>query len=168
MPLLRLFWDICQFRKGPQDAPASQTLLQLSVAAYFVVSLLQTLLENEWQDGLLQVPLQALILLAFVWVSLTAAGKPNRLLQTLTAMFATDALLSCFALPLQVLLQINPEASLVHLAMLLLMLWHMGVIGHILHHALSQSLAIGVALAFVYIVFTVQIVVMLFGGEPAA
>jgi hypothetical protein len=166
MPLLRLFWDICQFRKGPQDVPASQALLQLNIAAYSVVSVLQALLDNDWLQGLLQVPLAAAILLAFVWVSLTAAGKPNRLLQTLIAMFATDALISSLALPVQVLLKINPDASLAHLAMLLLMLWHMGVIGHIFRHALSRSLTIGLALSFVYIVFTVQVMVMLFGGGP--
>ena len=167
MPLIRLFLEICLFRKGPQDTPASQMLLWLALAAYCLVGAAQALLEDQWLEGVLQVPLQALILLAFVWVSLMAAGKLERMRQTLIAMLGTDALISSFAIPLEGLFLADPQAALIHLLLLLLMLWHMAVVAHILRHALSQTLMVGLGLSFVYTVFTLQVLLMLF-GPPAA
>lgn len=167
MPLIRLFLDICLFRKGPQDAPASQMLLWLVLAAYCLTGAAQALLEDQWLEGIVQIPLQASILLVFIWVSLKAAAKMNRMRQTLIAMFGTDALISGFAIPLEALFLADPQASPIHLLLLLLMLWHMAVVAHILRHALSQTLMVGLALSFVYTVFTLQALLMVF-GPPAA
>lgn len=164
MPLIQLFLDICLFRKGPQDLPASKVLLKLVLAAYFFVGLLQTLLGTRWLEGVLQVLLQAGILFGFVWISLKAAGMPERLPQTLTAMLGTDALISSFSLPLALIALLNPQDALTHLLLLLLMLWQTAVVAHILRHALSQTLAIGVVLSIVYMVFTLQILMLLFGA----
>jgi len=168
MPLIRLFLDICLFRKGPQDVPASMMLLRFALAAYFLVGVALTVLEAPWLEGIAQVLLEAAMLLAFVWVSLLAAGKTSRWLQTLISMLGTDALISGVAIPLEALLLVNPQASVVHLILLLLMLWHLGVVAHILRHALSQTLAVGLGLAIVYVAFSVQVLVMLFGAPTAS
>lgn len=167
MPLLRLFLDICLLRKGPQDTPASWVLLKLMVAAYFLAGMAQVALSTGWLEGFLEILLQGAILLAFVYISLLAAGKLNRCLQTLNAMLGTDALLSGFAIPVQALLLIDPQAGLVHLLLLLLMLWHLLVIAHILRHALSQTFAVALGLSIVYFVFTLQLLVLLFGPAPS-
>ena len=166
MPLIRLFLEICLLRKGPQDAPASQMLLGLAFAAYCLVGVAQAVLDEQWLEGILQIPLQATILLVFVWGSLKAAGKTNRMQQTLIALLGTDALISSFAIPLEGLFLADPQSALIHLLLLSLMLWHMAVVAHILRHALSQTLVVGLALSFVYTVFTLQVLIMLF-GPPA-
>ena len=38
--IIRLFFDICLFRKGPEDVPHSLMLLQLSIVAYAVIGFL--------------------------------------------------------------------------------------------------------------------------------
>ncbi len=167
MPLLRLFLDICLFRKGPQDAPASWMLLKWALAAYCGVGLALTALEGHWLEGTLQVILEGSMLLGFVWISLIVAGKTGRWLQTAIAMLGTDALISSFAIPLEAVLLAAPQIGILYVLMLLLMLWHMAVVAHILRHALSQTLAVGLGLSIVYVAFTWNLLVMLF-GTPAA
>jgi len=164
MPLIRLFLEICLLRKGPQDVPAYPLLLGLALAAYVLVGAIQAFMEEQWLEGLLQIPLQAAILLVFVWISLKAAGKMNRMQQTFTTLLATDALISTFAIPLEVFFLANPQSAIIHLLLLLLMLWHMVVVAHILRHALSQTLVVGLGLSFVYTFFTLQVLLMLFGA----
>jgi len=167
MPLIRLFLEICLFRKGPQDAPASTMLLRLVLVAYFLVGVVLTTLETPWLEAIAQVLLEGAMLLGFVWVSLLAAGKLGRWLQTLISMLGTDALISGIAIPLEAVLLANPQAGILRLLLLLLMLWHIAVLAHILRHALSQTLAVGLGLAFVYVAFSVQVLVMLFGAPEA-
>jgi hypothetical protein len=168
MPLLKLFLDICLFRKGPQDAPASPALLKLALSAYFLVGLLLAILEAHWLEGILQVLLEAAMLLGFAWASLMAAGKTSRWLQTAIAMLGTDALVSSFAIPLDAVLLASPQAGLLHLLLLLLMLWHIAVVAHILRHALSQALAVGLGLSIAYVFFSVQVLILLFGPPTAS
>ena len=168
MPLLRLFLDICLFRKGPQDAPASALLLKLALAAYVLAGLALAALETPFPEGLAQVALEALMLLGFVWVSLAVAGKTGRYLQTLIAMLGTDALISGLAVPLQIMLLLDPQAGLAQWLLLLLMLWHMAVVAHILRHALSQPLAVGLGLSIVYVAFSLHVLIMLFGAPAAS
>jgi hypothetical protein len=164
MALLQLFWNICLFHKGPQDAPASPLLLKFVLSAYLVVGLALSATEVPWWEGILQVALEAAILLAFAWLSLAVAAKTSRWLQTSIAMLGTDALLSSFALPLKLLLFFaGTQANFLHLLLLLLMLWQIGVVAHILRHALAQTYAMGVALAIVYVLFSLQALVLLFG-----
>jgi hypothetical protein len=167
MPLIKLFWDICWFQKGPQDTPASSFLLMLAMLAYLLVGAALTGLEAQWPEGLLQVLLEASMLLGFVWISVVAAGKTNRWLQTSVAMLGTDALISAIAIPLEGILLFNPQADLVYLLMLLLILWHIGVVAHILRHALSQTITLGLALAIVYVFFSLQVLILLFGPPSA-
>ncbi len=164
MPLIRLFLDICLLRKGPQDTPASQLLFWIALMAYVLVGAMQAVLVNvrQW-EGLIEIPLQAGILWGFAWISLMAAGKTNRLQQTLIALLGADALLSSFSIPLEWWLLVEPQEALANLSLLLLMLWHMLVIAHILRHSLSQTWVVGLGLSLVYIVFTVQVMVVLFG-----
>lgn len=163
MPLIRLFWEICLLRKGPQDVPASQFLLMLTGLAYLIVGLVQVFLGDEWLQGLLQIPLQAAILLGFSWISLKAANKLNRQDQTFTALLGTDAVLSCFAIPMQLMLWVDPQGGLTHLLLLMLMLWHMLVVGHIFREALSQTWMVGMGLSFVLTIITFQTLLILFG-----
>jgi hypothetical protein len=167
MPLLRLFVDICLFRKGPQDAPTSRMLLKLVLAAYLLANLLITLLESPWHEGLLKVVLEVLILLGFVWISLIMAGKPNRWLQTTISLLGTDALINSLALPLEAYLMADPKNGFIPWLLLLMMFWQIAVVAHILRHALSQPLAVGFGLAIVYVAFSIQVIVLLF-GMPAA
>ncbi|MBS1214980.1 MAG: uncharacterized protein H6R26_3597 [Proteobacteria bacterium] len=162
MPLLKLFVDICLFRRGPQDVPASQVLFGLAGLAYFIVGIALLGLEGLWSDAILQVLVESLILLGFVWTNLKFIGFQARFLQTATAMLACDALISSFAIPLLSWMAISADAKGAYLLLLILMLWHLAVVAHILRNALSRPLGVGIGLAIVYVVASYQVMLLLF------
>lgn len=137
--LLNLFFDICLFRKGPQDVPASSLLLGLSLVAYAVVGLLLLSTETTLPGALLQVAMEGGMLVGFIYVTLASADLKNRLLQTSIAMLGTDALIRSLAIPILFLSAGMHAVQNAHILLLMLMLWHVSVVAHILRHALSKS-----------------------------
>lgn len=167
MPLIKLFFDICLYRKGPQDLPVSSLLLGLSLLAYLIVGMVLLGLETTWTDAAIQALVEAGMLLGFVFITLQIAGLTSRFLQTSTAMVGTDVVISSFAVPLLTWMISSPESKgVIYLFLLMLMLWHVAVVAHILRHALSRSLAIGFGLAIVYIVASYRVMVALFTPTP--
>lgn len=166
MPLIQLFIDICLFRRGPQDVPASRLLLGLAVAIYLGVGVALLGIEGMSVESVLQALVELLILLGFVWANLTFVRLQGRFVQTATAMLGSDALISSFAIPLVAWMALSEGARGAYLLLLLLMLWHLAVVAHILRHALSRPLGVGIGLAIVYVVASYQVMFALF--PPAA
>lgn len=58
MPIVKLFLDICLFRKGPQDVPLSKPLLTLTLIFALMASTLISLMEvgffRLWCNQLVQ------------------------------------------------------------------------------------------------------------------
>jgi hypothetical protein len=166
MPLMKLFLDICLFRKGPQDAPYSKFLFNLSLGAFLLVDVILGLMQTDWLLVIPQALLETAMLLGFAWITLKSANKLSRLPQTYIALFGTDALISAIAIPLVAAAMIDPKLGIAQLLLLMLLLWHTGVIAHILRCALSQTLGIALGLAIVYVLFSYQVIIALFGPGP--
>ncbi|MGX2039438.1 hypothetical protein ACWJKU_04790 [Methylocaldum sp. MU1018] len=162
MPLIKLFLDICFFNKGPQDTPASNVLLGFSVLAYLIAGIVLLGLEGDWAGALVEAAAEGLMLFGFLYAALYLGKKTSRLLQTATAVYACDALISAAAVPLLAWLLVTPDAKAVYIVLMALMLWHLAVVGHILRHALAIPFFFGVGLAFGYVVVSYQIMMMLF------
>lgn len=162
MPLLKLFLDICLYRKGPQDLPASGFLLRLTLAAYWVVGTLLQAPDSGWLPAMLQTAAELAMSLAVVAVLLYTVGRPQRFLQTATAWLGTDALVSLLGIPpLQLIADIG-AGPIAALLWLLLVGWHIAVMAHIVRHALSQSLPVGFVVAVLYTVVSFQALAFLF------
>lgn len=163
MPLIRLFYDICLLRKGPQDVPASMLLLGLVVAANLGLGLVLSWPDLGWVESLLQSTTGALVLGGFLWAALMLSGKAPRFLQTAIAAFGCDTFVSAIAFPLLAWSQIDPDMKgAVGLPLMVLMLWQISVIGHILRHALSVPLVAGLGLALAYTVVSYSLIMALF------
>jgi len=97
--LVRLFVQIALMRKGPQDLPASATVLAATAAGYFLVSCLVSAalppIQGPWFGHLV-----VDVLFTFAWYALllTILRRPERFVQTSTAVFGFQAVLS----PLQI------------------------------------------------------------------
>lgn len=168
MELIVLFIDICLFRRGPQDVPASRLLFGLALIAYLVVGELLLIVEADWFEAALQSLVEAGLLLGFFWAVLFLSGKASRFLQTATALLATDAIIST---PGALFLQgwaARPDARLFQMALFALMIWHIAVVAHILRQALSRPLVYGMAVAVFYIIATYQIMSALFSPSLGA
>lgn len=159
--LIVLFFEIAILRKGPQDVPANPWLLRLILPAYVAVNALILLLNGYWTMALPQIAVDFLLMAGFSWPLLYFAGKPARFRQTLCALIGTDTVITFFALPAVASLNTQAE-DLAYFAMLVLMVWHWLVSGHIFRHALDKPLFFGLGLALLYILISSQVMALLF------
>ncbi|MCQ8104193.1 hypothetical protein NP590_08760 [Methylomonas sp. SURF-2] len=156
-----LFFQIAIFQKGPQDVPASPLVLRLLLPVYVAINYLILFLNGTQATALLQIGVDFGLIVLFCWPLLYSSGKIARFPQTLAAMVGTSVVLSFFALPAIATLNANAN-DLAYFAMLALVLWHWLVSGHIMRHALDQSLFFGLGLALLYIMLSSQIMAALF------
>ena len=171
--LLRLFVQISLLKRGPQDLPASPTLLAMTALAYFVVNYLVysmlPAITQPWRQHLISDVLYTLLSLALI---LKVAGKPERYLQTATAIFGYLVVLSPLTLFAGWLLdryQAEPSVQFpVALFGLLLFVWMIAVGQQVLKAALELSTLASVVLVILWI-FTGQLLIFyLFPGSPVA
>ena len=97
--IIKLLFDICLFKKGPQDLPYSVWLLRLLLVVYVSIRVLMLSIHFDWLNVLLQVIVDILLVAGFFWIMLYLARKLGRFYQVLSAVLGTDALISFFALP---------------------------------------------------------------------
>lgn len=164
--LIVLFFEICILRKGPQDVPASPWLLRLMFVPYVLVNLLILLLDADWLHALIQIAVDIVLMIGFSYPLLYFSGKTARFPQTLTALLGTDTVISFCAIPAVASLssQIGDVALIV---MMGLMAWHWLANGHIFRHALDRPFLFGLALAFLYILISTQVMTLLFTEMPS-
>jgi len=149
--LLRLFTQIALLRKGPQDLPVSPILLALTICGYFVVHLVVgTVLPpmpGPWVNHLILD-----IVFTFCWYALLlyVAKKPERFLQTTTAVYGYQTVLSPLLVAALWLQRRFEQDSLwqfpVTLVSLALLIWIIAANSHIVKAALEWSMAPSVAL----------------------
>jgi len=161
--LLRFWLKLCLLRAAPQDLPAPNWLLGFSVLCYAVISVLAMTLSYGFSVGVRVALLEAGLLVVFVAALLYLLNKPARIRQTLSALTGSGALLGLPAVLLAMVM--TPEegtAQPVSVAWLLLLIWNLLVTAHIMRHALSSSLAIGLGVALLYILVSTQFIVTSF------
>lgn len=162
MPILRLFLDLCLFRKGPEDTPASPFLFALTLLGYALVGLFILSFQTGVDVALLQVVVEEGMNLAFLRVLLWAVRKPHRFVQAAIALVGTDALINLLALPLLLAQGVAGLGGMVHLPLLVMMVWHVVVSGMIFGRAISRPLSVGVAVALLYTVLSILLMARLF------
>lgn len=162
--LFDLIVDICLFRKGPQDLPASQALLGLYLIAYGLSGLLALLVSMPPSTAVFQALVDIVLLAGFTYGILAMMNYGARFVQTLTALAGTYTLFNLIALPLIFWLERASTQTtapvLPSLLLLALMGWSIVVMAHVLQHALSTSRVMGVLYALGYLV--ISIVVLIF------
>lgn len=166
--LIQQLFAICLFQKGPQHLPKASVVLAVLLISNAAVNFLMLNMNGGgWASGLQT--LTALLLdVLFISVCLLGAGKLPRLTQTLSALLGVDAIISFLALPAMATLVLGQGGIVVFLLMVILIVWHWAVIGHILRHALDQRLSFSLGLALLYLLTAYQIMALLFPEVPAA
>lgn len=159
--LFRIFLEVCLFRRGPQDLPASQLLLLLSLAAHLLASWILALPALGPYRSLAAAFTDTLVLVGLTVALLAQQDRSARFGQTTTALAGTGALVSLLATPpvywLYHLRQAGGDTATLNLLILLLMIWSIAVTAHIMRHALSTNLAAGAVLAVLYFFVTVMV-----------
>ena len=153
LALFNLFLDICLLRKGPQDMPASMSLVKMCLLAYGLSGLLVLLVSTPAPVALLQILLDIALLSGSLYLGLILGRHPKRFEQTLSALTGTGSLMGLLALPLMIWIVgqgSGGDTTLPSLLMLVLMAWSIAVMAHILRHAFETSIWLGALYALGY------------------
>ena len=154
--LFKVFFDICLLRRKPQELPGSVELLTVSAVAYLLISSILMLVSASPGQALVSSLFELVLVALITFVILQLNHHPERLLQTLTAIFGTGCIISLLALPLVYSGLLSQPGSLLQAAAVLfylaLLFWNIVVMGHILRHALATTLGFGIVFAIIYIV----------------
>ena len=162
MPILKLILDICLFRKGPEDVPASLILLVLALLGYVLVGLLLLAFQAGLGMALVQIVTEGALSLVFLRLLLWTANKPHRFVQAAIALTGSDALISLLALPLLSAQGIEGFAAVLYFPLLGMMIWHVAVFGMLFGRSISKPFPVGIAVALLYTLLSVQIMAKLF------
>jgi len=141
MPILKIILDICLLRGRAQDLPASMNLVWLTAIVSVAVNALGMPERATDLAQLLFIASQAALFGAVVWLLLRLRGFPARWTQTVTALYAVDAVFSLLLLPflpaLMEMIKLGPEAKPGWEAYVLLALsgWLLLIIARVLREA---------------------------------
>jgi len=148
--IIRLFAQIALLRRGPQDLPASMLLFILTLGAYLAVSFLMSSVLPPMKGWPAPLLVDALFTLVWYVVLLRLVGRPERTLQTATAVFGLQAVLAPLSIASEWLTRRFAEDTIwqvpVTCAALLLVAWLIAASSHIVKAALEWSGTASVAL----------------------
>lgn len=163
LAFIRLFFQICFLKQGPQELPSSKLLLRASLVLYFFISLGVSLLNQPVNGALITAILDTLLLIALANVALMLAQKMDRRTQTLSALAGCGSLLGVIYWPIAAItfpegFANSSPSPFAGLLLLSLGLWNVVIIGHILRHALSVTLLTGMGISLLYMYITLRII----------
>ena len=158
--VVRTLVEMMRLRARPQDLPASDVLLLLTLATVALASLIAVVQLFPLPRGAARVGCDLLVQLGLVRLALQLSGRGARFRQTFTAICGTGSLFVLAALPLYIVLGSEPGdtlATLSTLALLFIYVWSIIVTGHILRHAFDATMALGIGLAVALVVITIAV-----------
>lgn len=161
--LVLLFVDICRLRRGPQDVPYSDALMALALAVYLLSGFFVLVIEQSAFAAAAQTGVDTAVLGVVAWGLLRLRGYPQRFTQAFTALTGTGALIQLASLlPSWLFLVSGHQGHVAALLLVALLVWNIAVLAHIMRHALSTRLAVGVLSALTYTYLSYQALVWLF------
>jgi hypothetical protein len=154
--LIQLFTQIALLRRGPQDVPASMLLLVIVVIGYSAINLL-TMAALPEMGGWLPHRLAVDVIFTLLWyVSLlNLVGRPERILQTTTAVFGFQCITEPPLALSNWLVQRFENTSWqlpVSLLFLVLVVWVIAAYSHVVQAALEWSGLASVAVVILYMI----------------
>lgn len=177
MDFIKSIFAICLLRGRAQDLPASLGLMILTAAIGVVVNTAGLSGPDLGSAHVLFIVMQTALFGAAVWALLRLRGFPARWLQTMTALYAVDAIFSMLLLPLlPALVEMVKQGAQAQLgwegvALLFLSGWLLLIIARVLREATEWPLPLAF-LAGLTVLLAVRMVghmlVPLFGLSPPA
>lgn len=161
--LIQFFIELCVLRRAPQDLPASDALLALTIAANLLVGLLvgstaDLPLGTSLMHGLLEIALT----LGALYLALGITRHPARFTQSATALLGSGAVVGLVAvIPMTMNATGSNETDTATLGAILLLgliVWSVVVTGHILRHTFAITLGQGSAIALAFELFAISLI----------
>jgi hypothetical protein len=169
--IIRLYTQIAVLRRGPQDVPASLLLLVLTVAGYLAVNYLVSSAlppDEHWRGPLLA---DTAFMLVWYVALLQLLGRRERILQTMTAVFGLQSLLTPVLIAAQWLIRRVGQDETWQVAVtclwLLGIVWLIAANSHVVKAALEWSSSASVALVILQMLGEMLVELALFSPIKA-
>jgi hypothetical protein len=162
-PLLKIFVDICLFRAKPEQLPYSFFLMMLCIITYAFVGMGLNIIDLPFNKAILVTGLDVSMMVGLTCAGLWIRSFLNRAVKTLAAIAGTGVLFTLAVIPVVLVLPEQPDAQggIFSLLLLVIVMWNMGVLGHILSNALSFPFWAGIGVAIMYFYISYKAVAML-------
>lgn len=167
---LKQYFLLACFKRNPQDLPASDQLLLMTVAVYFGVGCLHNSMHDTLSRSIQIGIIDLASLFLFTYFILRLLGQMKRWNQTVTALAGAGILLTLIATPVSYgLLQTKetPIYPLFVFAIVFLFSWSLVIQGHVFRHAFSMNFGAAIALAFFYNMMSFMLVSSLMAGNSS-
>lgn len=168
MILLKPFFQICLFKAGPADLPASPWLLKLVCLVYFTIGTLVSHIDHPWRASFAASLADTVLLLVVCWFVLYLKGLKSRFTQTATAMAGTGAIMGLLGMPVFMLFrQVESSGqvtSLVLLLVLVLLFWSLFITAHIFRMSLEIRPGLAAILTVAYTILSLFVVGLSMSG----
>ncbi|MDD1612869.1 MAG: hypothetical protein LUQ57_06960 [Methylococcaceae bacterium] len=162
--LIILLFNICRFKKGPEDLPYSLTLLKITVAAFAAVRFLMHYSGGHVLSAFLETGAEIVYIGLFSGVMLYVNRHLNRFYQVASAFFGGYALIGFLALPAVAAMLAGQPGGIAFIMLIGITAWFCAVTAHIVYHALTPNLFMSLGWALVFLVGFV-LLAMSFGHE---
>lgn len=167
--ILKLF-EICSFRAGPQDLPASAWLLRLVIVGSILVDSIVGVAFGKMQQAIAESLLALSVAAIALYAALHWQGKTARFLQSFTAINGAGLLISILALPLffamgRASVTGEPLANYVVVGLFFLV-WQVGVFAHIIRHTFDIKLGYALMSIVLFVVVYGQLAGQVFPEQP--
>lgn len=160
--LLNTAVELCLLRLGPQQLPASPALLLVSLLLNLLVGVLMVMAVNLGvMEAVAESLFEIILMLGALYLALKSYNKLARFNQTASALMLSGLLLGLLSLPL-VTWNHRSQSAESGLLLLLLIFWSILVLGHILRHAFSIPLNLGIAVGVAYTLFSWNLIALIF------
>ena len=162
-PLLKIFVDICLFRAKPEQLPYSFFLMMLCIITYMAAGMGLNIIDLPLNKAILITVLDVAMMVGFTFAGLWIRNFLNRVVKTLTAIAGTGVIFTVAVIPLVLALPPQPseQGSIFSLLLLGIVMWNIGVLGHILANVLSFPFWAGIGVAIMYFYISYKVVAML-------
>lgn len=166
--IFKAFIDVFLFRRGPDDLPKSSLLLAMAIGLAIVINFLfYAVVESELETDLFLELATELVKIASYIIILLVFGLFSRIMQTMTAIIACNAILGLVLTVILMLSQPFQNMELDAAFAWLITFWLILVEGHIISRAVQLHRVTGIAIAVV--IFILQLgFYFTFGEFPEA
>lgn len=154
MNIILRYIDLCRFKAGPADMPASNKLLKVTLLAYFLLGIVISRIDSGWKISITSSLADILFMIAAIGLMLHFKGLYPRYQQTLIALAGAGIILDLIGLPLLIWLnqidKLEQGTSVALLLMIALMFWSLMVTAHIFRQALDIKAGTAAIVTVIY------------------
>ncbi|MEM7401110.1 MAG: hypothetical protein AAF304_04085 [Pseudomonadota bacterium] len=162
--------DMILLRKGPEDFPASHSLMIILIMINLIVSIA---LASKIHSQTIAVSLSVLgLIITYIFIKILLVNKAERFTQTFSSMVGVSILIDLISVPVIFpLLNEDLSQNIILLFWLLasaLYIWLVVTYGFIISRALSITLGYGVSIAAAYVLVSYMIFELIIAGRVAS